>query len=238
MSSAALSFLDTVLSAQPKIAVFDCDGTFWEGDSGEDFFYWSIDNGLVRTELARPAVHRYADYKTGKVGEEQMCGEMVTLYRQQREDVIAAAAEEFFRDLIEPRIFPEMQELTARLATAGCELWAVSSTNEWVVRVGAARFGIPRNHVLAACAWIEDGCVSERLLRVPTGEGKAAAIRTALGHPPDAAFGNSIHDIAMLELARRPYAVNPNPDLERIATAKLWTIFKPEPRSAAGRPRA
>ena len=32
----------------------------------------------------------------------------------------------------------------------------------------------------------------------------------------------------MLEIAKTPYVVNPNPDLEELAHLKGWTVFKPE----------
>jgi len=120
-----------------------------------------------------------------------------------------------------------MRELTRRLAEAGCELWAVSSTNQWVIEAGAARFGLPAERVLAAAVEIENGLVTGRLLRVPTGEGKVRVIRERIGGPLDAAFGNSIHDAAMLNLARHPFAVNPNPDLEKIAQLHAWRIYCP-----------
>jgi 4-alpha-glucanotransferase len=39
----------------------------------------------------------------------------------------------------------------------------------------------------------------------------------AVQKPVDVCFGNSIHDAAMLEIARHAFAVNPNPDLGKIA---------------------
>ena len=108
-----------------------------------------------------------------------------------------------------------MQELALELPERGCEAWAVSSTNEWVVRAGARRFGIPPDRILAACAAIEDGRCSSRLLMVPTDDGKAAALRE---HFPDgaidAAFGNTVHDVAMLALARHAFAISPNVGLD------------------------
>ena len=62
-----------------------------------------------------------------------------------------------------------MLDLTHRLGEQGCELWAVSSTNNWVVEAGASRFRIARDHVLAACLHHEDGRATGRLHRVPTG---------------------------------------------------------------------
>ena len=81
--------------------------------------------------------------------------------------------------------------------------------------------------MLAACVHLEDGCASDRLIRVPTDELKAVAIREVIGRPVDAVFGNSVHDVAMLEMAKYSFCVNPNPDLEDIARQRKWPVYKP-----------
>ena len=53
------------------------------------------------------------------------------------------------------------------------------------------------------------------------------AIREVIGKNPDAAFGNSRWDAAMLAIARHGFAVNPNPDLEEMARERGWTIYRP-----------
>src|SRR5262249_53065387 len=73
LSSRALQFVDSVLALRPKIAVFDCDGTLWSGDSGADFFYWEIERGLISPEITAWALPRYEEYKAGNVAEEVMC---------------------------------------------------------------------------------------------------------------------------------------------------------------------
>jgi phosphoserine phosphatase len=226
-SSTAQQFVASVLALRPRLAVFDCDGTLWSGDCGADFFYWEIDRGLLPPEVAEWALARYRDYKAGKVDEAVMCGEMVTINAGIPMQKLEDAAEEFFASVVEPRIFPEMVRLTRELAAAGCELWAVSSTNDWVIREGVKRFGIRGGRVLAASVHVEDGLPSDRLLRVPSGPGKAQAIQEVVRRSPDVCFGNSIHDLEMLELARRPFAVNPNPDLEKHAQEKRWTVYWP-----------
>jgi len=45
--------------------------------------------------------------------------------------------------------------------------------------------------------------------------------------PVDVCFGNSIHDREMLELARHAFAVNPNPDLEKLARERDWPVYWP-----------
>jgi phosphoserine phosphatase len=156
-----------------------------------------------------------------------MCGEMVTINAGNPVEMLQEAAEEFFSIIVEKRIFPEMLRLTRELESVGCEVWAVSSTNDWVVREGVKRFGIPRRRVLAASVHIEDAQVTDRLIRVPSGPGKATAIHEVIKKPVDVCFGNSIHDVAMLDLARHPFAVNPNPDLEKIAQERSWQIYWP-----------
>lgn len=224
-------FVNSVLKLRPKVAVFDCDGTLWSGDAGADFFYWEIEQGLIPEHIATWAIRRYHDYKAGKVDEETMCGEMVTIHGGINEEELKKAAADFFAEHVSQRTFPEMQELTHSLAALGCKLWAVSSTNNWVVTEGARRFGIPEENVIAASVHIENGCASDRLLRVPTGEGKAVAIREVIKHPVDTAFGNSVHDAAMLAVARHAFAINPNPDLETLAKTNRWTIYHPKPRA-------
>ena len=225
-------FVQSVLDLEPRVAVFDCDGTLWAPDSGEAFFYWAMNHGLMPKDVAAAAVYRYRDYKTGKVDEETMCGEMVTFHAGYSMEELERGAEEFFAEKIAMHIFPPMQELTLQLAGRGCEMWAVSSTNEWVVRVGARRFGIPPERVLAACAEIHGGRCTSRIKCVPTDEGKAVALRQ---HFPnggiDAAFGNSVHDMAMLEMAKKAFAISPDESLGSIARERGWRIYEPEPRS-------
>jgi HAD superfamily phosphoserine phosphatase-like hydrolase len=228
LSASAKQFLDSVLSLQPKLAAFDCDGTLWSGDAGEGFFDWELKRGLVSDEVVRWARARYAEYQAARVSEDDMCGEMVTLHRGLPEADVIRAAREYFEPNIAPQIFPEIRELVRRLQQSGCDVWAVSSTNEWVIREAMRHFGIRPERILAATVQIRDGIVTERLVRVPSGPGKPKAIREVIKKPPDVAFGNSRWDIEMLKMAKHAFAVNPHPDLQVVAREQGWTIYFPE----------
>jgi phosphoserine phosphatase len=217
-----------VLATRPAIAVFDCDGTLWSGDSGAEFFYWELERGFVLPEIERAIRSRYDGYLAGQVDELAICGEMIQINKGVPEAKLRECAREFFDAMFKPRIFPELQELVQQLAAQGCEIWAVSSTNNWVVEAGAAAFGIPAERVLAATLAVEDGLVTDRLLRVPTDGLKQTAIEEVIGKPVDAVFGNSMHDFAMLARARDAYAINPNRDLEAKAAELSWNIYWPE----------
>ncbi|HEY1264016.1 MAG TPA: HAD-IB family phosphatase [Terriglobales bacterium] len=233
VNSKASQFLDSVLSLNLRLAAFDCDGTLWAGDAGEGFFDWELKRGLVSPEIVAWARARYSDYKAGRVSEDDMCGDMVTLHCGLRETEVEKAAGDFFEGHIAAQIFPEMRELVSRLRAAGCEVWAVSSSNEWVIRQAMKHFDIPADRILAAATEVENGIVTDRLIRVPSGPGKPRAIEEVVRRIPDAAFGNSRWDADMLKIARHPFAVNPNPDLEGLARERGWTTYFPDPAGAA-----
>ncbi len=227
LTSTQTEFIEAVLSLKPLVATFDCDGTLWSGDAGEGFFSWELQQGLLSEEAARWIRSRHAEYRAGKVAEEVMCGEMVTIHHGLREDIVQQAADIFFPNAIGPTIFPDMQELVRRLLDSGCDVWAVSSSNQWVIRSGMRVFGIPENRILSAEVVIEDGVITDRLVRVPSGPGKPAAIRAVLNSAPDCAFGNAIWDREMLEMASHPFVINPNPDLKELALKNAWPIYQP-----------
>ena len=246
LTSAQTEFIETVLGLQPRIATFDCDGTLWSGDAGEGFFSWEMDQGLVSKEVTSRMRSRYADYRAGLVSEDAMCGEMVTMHRGLREELVQQACDAYFALAIAPNIFREMRELVVRLRAPespsehelACDVWAVSSSNQWIIRSAMHYFGVPQNRILAAEVAVENGVITDRLIRVPSGPGKVEAIRSVLpsspDHPPDCAFGNAIWDREMLALARHAFAINPNPNLKEIALANGWTVYQPEPSHAGG----
>ena len=228
----AQEFERQVLDSKPRVAVFDCDGTMWSGDSGYGFMVWSLEQGLVSRSTSDWIDTRYRGYVAGKVSELAICGEVVQIYAGLRDQELRAAAAQYVKEFVAPRVFPEIAALLGTLRVAGVELWAVSSTNRWVVAEGVRGFGIPEERVLAVEARIDDGVISSEILAVPTDEGKAEALRRGGLATPDAVFGNSIHDLAMLEIARRPFPVNPSPALLKVVQKHGWGYFRPH--AAAG----
>jgi phosphoserine phosphatase len=156
-----------------------------------------------------------------------MCGEMVTMHRGIAEEKVMVAATRFFDHFFVEQIFPEMRELVRRLQENGCQVWAVSSSNEWVIRAGMKYFGIPESRILAAKVELDGGTITDRLIRVPSGNGKPEALGEVVKREIDVAFGNSRWDTEMLAMAKHAVAVNPNPDLEATARERGWQIYFP-----------
>jgi phosphoserine phosphatase len=228
----AEEFERLVFESKPRVAVFDCDGTLWSGDAGYGFMAWSLEQGLVSRSTSDWIDNRHRAYRSGQISEAVICGEMIQIYAGLREQELRDAAARYFNEFVRDRIFAEMVDLVAALRRAGVEIWAVSSTNRWVVAEGARRFGIPEERILAAEVRVVQGTITSEILDVPTDEGKAVTLRRIGLLHPDAVFGNSIHDLAMLEMARNAFPVNPSPALLAEAAKRGWGYFRP--RSAEG----
>ncbi len=216
-----------VLHPAPRVAVFDCDGTLWSGDAGLGFMTWSMEAGLLSRDASDWIDARHRLYRQGEVSEETICGEMVQVYAGLREEELRRAAARYFAAHVEAQIFPEMQTLVDELRAAGADIRAVSSTANWVIEEGMRRFGIGAECVLAAQVRVQDGLITSDLIAVPTDEGKVEALRRAGILAPEAVFGNSIHDAAMLAMAARPFPVNPTPALLEIAAQRNWAVYYP-----------
>ncbi len=216
-----------VLELNPQVAVFDCDGTIWSGDSGYGFMIWSIEQGLVSRTASDWIDTRHRAYMAGKVSELEICGEMTQLYAGLREQELRHAAAEFVKGHVQHRIFAEIARIVEKLRSRGVTLWAVSSTNKWVIGEGVRQFGIPEERVLAAEVRVQNGLVTAEIVDVPTDEGKANSLRRVGLAQPDAVFGNSIHDLAMLEIARKAFPVNPSPVLLQACAQHGWGYFRP-----------
>ena len=189
---------------------------------------WSIEQGLVSRSTSDWIDNRHRAYRAGTVSEVEICGQMVQIYAGLREQELRAAAALYVKEHVRGLVFAEMAFLVEQLRRRGVELWAVSSTNKWVVSEGVGPLGIDETRVLASEVRVDSGLITGELLDVPTDEGKAAALaRVGLGRP-DAVFGNSIHDLAMLEIAARAFPVNPSPALLEAAGRRGWGYFRPD----------
>lgn len=220
-------FYASIWETKPQVAVFDCDGTLWSGDAGSGFMDWTIKTGLLSPKASKQIAERHDVYHAGGVDELAICGEMVSIYAGIAEEKLRASARAFFLKHVEENIFPEMVALLQELQASGVEIWAVSSTNNWMIEEALRGLGITHEKILAACVEVKDGVATETLRDVPTDEYKAVSLRRVGIEKPDIVFGNSIHDAAMLEMATRAFPVNPSEGLQKLAAQKGWPVYYP-----------
>lgn len=233
LSPVEAGFVREVLASEPRLVACDFDGTLWPHDAGSGFTAWDIERGGVAGDIADHVQSQYSRYLAGDVDEDSMCALQVRMHRGRRDAELHARADAYVAEAVAPQWFPAMRALVAALVAQGCEIWLVSSSSQWVIAAGARALSLDPARVLAAAAELEAGVVTERLVRLPSGAGKADAIRSVIGRQPDMAFGNSRWDIEMLRLARRPWAINPSAELEAVAVRAGWPVFRPALAPAA-----
>ena len=131
---------------------------------------------------------------------------------------------EYFNEFVRERMFRGDGLAGCTLRKAGVEIWAVSSTNSGL-SPRRARFRHSRGAHSCRRGARENGIISSEIVDVPTDEGKAESLKRVRLADPDAVFGNSIHDLAMLEIARNPFPVNPSPGFLEAAAKRGWGIL-------------
>jgi len=186
--------------SQPKVAVFDADGTLWDGDIGEAFLRWLI----AARKLKNVDYYRdlYAEYEA-MVEEDR-----VRAYSHATQlmaglplaEVQAWSAQYAYSW---PNYRPAMRELAVGLRGEGVETWIVSASNHWTVNEAGPRAGIPRDCCLGIQTEVVDRVLTDRLvLPITCSQGKVDAVRKHICSKPLLVFGDSMGDFEMLCLAR------------------------------------
>ncbi len=214
-------FRELIESKPGGVAVFDADGTLWEGDCGEDLFRALSSSGLLAgPETLESAIEKYRILEgqdtTLAYGwiVQQMAGVLV--------DEAQKTSRELMTDFVAEEGFPPMLELARAFEDSGWQTWIVSASASVVVRAGARVAGLDPARVLAVELDIREETYQNELLQVPNLEGKPEAIRLA-GLKPDFAAGNSVNDIPMLRMASKlVLCVNPCDALYAESVEQNW----------------
>ncbi|MDP9433097.1 MAG: HAD-IB family hydrolase [Actinomycetota bacterium] len=141
---------------------------------------------------------------------------------------IVTLGEEIYDEEMAPRIWPGTLALAQQHLDAGQRVWLVTATPVELARIISIRLGF--TGALGTVSEIENGVYTGRLRGEPLhGAAKAEAIRSlaereGLDLSRCVAYSDSLNDLPMLECVGTPVAVNPDPDLRRIARERGWQI--------------
>jgi phosphoserine phosphatase len=209
-------------------AVFDADGTLWDGNVGEAFMYVLAAEGVLPATTGDEYARLFEkSYDLAYAFATRCLAGHPEAWVQER-------SRAFFASAWSSRIFPEMRALLEHLALRGVLSWVASASNRWIIQAGAAELEVPAERVIGMSLEVDGGILSDRLVRpLVNGAGKAEALRQRLPQLPALAGGNSVNDLAMLRLATTDALVvspeaGPDPrtgeDLRAEAVARGWMI--------------
>ena len=216
----------------PRVAAFDADGVLWHGDVSEDFTRWMIDEGHFAGDLwSRYEAINSADPVRG-------CLAILEFYVGVERGRLTELVAEFWRTTPERPWIRPVLDTVRWLAGEGYSIYVVSGTPAPVLEPALDYMpGDVTAQVLALELEFEASDGEERATGrstdiVTVAEGKAERLRAATSEPIALAVGNSVLDVAMLELSDRlRWAVEPDDILRAQAESHGWLITD-EPRNS------
>jgi HAD superfamily hydrolase (TIGR01490 family) len=220
------------MSGRPA-AFFDLDRTLMAGSSGMHFARAAYRSGMVsRARLARWGVEHVRFRLRGSTDERT--AQVLSQVKELLEGVPEREIERMGPDLLAgvlPRIYPRMLDEVRAHQDAGRATFIVSAAGNGLVEMLARVLGMDGG-IGTRYEVDRDGLLTGRIVEpFVYGEGKVAAMkRFADEHDIDlgqsGAYSDSASDLPMLRAVAEPVAVNPDPELAKIAVEEGWRILR------------
>ena len=214
-------------------AFFDLDRTLMAGSSGMHFARAAYRAGMVsRPLLARWGLEHVRFRLRGSTDERtaQVLSQVKQLLAGVPEREIARMGPDLLAGVL-PRIYPPMLEEVRAHQDAGRATFIVSAAGNSLVEILAMVLGMDGG-IGTSYEVDPDGVLTGRIVEpFVYGEGKVQAMRAfATDHEIDLgsswAYSDSASDLPMLRAVGSPVAVNPDPELNRIAESEAWRVMR------------
>jgi len=100
------------------------------------------------------------------------------------------------------RGIPEMADLFRQLRKKGFDVWVLSTTNEWTIKLLTQMYGVHQSRTVGIRSQVSEGRVTDNILEpIPFGTGQAAAVTFFIGRPPALVVGGE-RDEPILDYGR------------------------------------
>jgi len=218
-----------------RLILFDLDNTLLDGDSDFAWAEFLIRKGALERHTQEETNRRFlADYEAGTLDIEAFLDFQLAPLAAHPRATLEAWRAEFMQEVIRPMILPAARTLVRdHLAEKDSITMLVTATNSFVTAPIAREFGFA--HLIATVPECINGEFTGKVKGVPAfREGKSVRVEAWLeaqafywGNFSESRFySDSINDLPLLEKVSHPIAVNPDPHLLEIATARKWGILQ------------
>jgi HAD superfamily hydrolase (TIGR01490 family) len=218
------------MTASVPIAAFDLDGTVLRGQSGALWAWHLAGRRLVPARTALRVAALLVRYRRGApLDYDRLAAELLAGFTGRPIAAFEALIDPFVEDRLVPTVRRDARATMARHREDGCHVALASAALAPLVARMADRLPVD-GWIATELAPPIDGTFAGRLAGpVRHGAAKVDALvaygdaRFARWHL-EWAFTDHESDLALLEAARRPTAVNPSPGLKRVARERGWPI--------------
>lgn len=215
-------------------AFFDLDNTLIRGSSFYYFVKGLVSYGVIsRSQIARFAWENFRYIRS----REERTVTMTTVTRRalhfvqgMSQHFLKSLSEEIVQDFLPRRIIPKMQERILEHQIIGNDTWLITAAPQELAEVIADRLNM--SGALGTKTLVRNG-VYQAELAAPAlhGPKKAEAIRSlAMTYNYDLsrsyAYSDSLNDLPMLVTVGKPFPVNPEKELARLAQKNRWPVIE------------
>jgi HAD superfamily hydrolase (TIGR01490 family) len=209
-------------------AFFDVDKTILSENSGTLYLKALYDRGEVDWQTLIANLGSYVQYKLNLLDLDRWTKRTMQQFKGRSERALVRDANRWFREYVEPTIYPEAVELVREHAERGHVVAIVSGATKFVLRPLADHLRI--KHVMHTHLEVRDGRFTGRVIDpICFGEGKIYWLQQLIEQEGiDLAksffYTDSITDLPLLDLVGHPQVVNPDPLLYRRAVRRHWPV--------------
>jgi len=214
-----------------KIALFDFDGTLSRGYISMSFLAWLKNKKIYSPGFYRKQIKVMEIYKKGKISYEDWCKKWGILWARglagKKEKLIKEEAKKFF-EKFKKNIYPSSYKLVKLIKSRGYKTIQISTAASELTELSGKHLGIDKTY--ATKIKVKNGIYCDNLVtdfHLPGGKKRLLKKLFNSGKynlNTSIAFGDSIHDIGLLEGVRWPVALNPSKELRKIAKKRKWLI--------------
>ncbi len=209
------------------LALFDLDNTLLDGDSDQLWTEYLGGLGVVDLTIHGPRMADYhAQYLAGELDVAAYLAYSIGLVKHLPVAELRELRQAFLASVIRPRIRAAALSLLETHRRRTDRLIIITLTQRLISEPIAAEFGVEA--LLATEPECVDGYLTGRIVGVPCYQrGKIAHLNSWMEANNESLrdsyfYSDSINDLPLLEAVTIPVAVNPDPELARIAQQRGW----------------
>lgn len=214
-----------------KIAVFDVDGTIYNGNLGIELIKKLVNDKIFLNEIGKKIFEWYEKYKNGEVEKFIAIDNCYKYTNQGLKDLsvelIHQKAKEVW-EIIKIKIFPFTKPLIKILKDNGFEIVLLSGSPFEMISLLGQELNISQNNLISGISGIKDNFYTGiPISYIGSSNQKVDEIKKYINNhkikvnwKESFAFGDNERDIGIFELVGNPIAVNPDSYLEKYAKTK------------------
>ena len=213
------------------LAIFDLDNTLIANDSDYLWGEFVCEQELVDVETYRKGnAYFHQQYEQASLDIYEYLDFALKPLTRYSMDELKQYHELFMEQHIRPIMLEKARAMLQKHRDQGDHLMIITATNRFVVEPIASEFGV--DTLLAVELEIKDNRYTGKVAGTPTfRDGKVTRLQEWLTENPEFSmegsyfYSDSKNDLPLLQKVDFPFAVNPDPELERTAREKDWPVL-------------